>query len=84
MNETLERTAFAEWLKDDHTERDDTYQYYRGFLVRDREKHPAADDIGSAAWKAYEQGKVSLVQKRKGPFDFSYLAQFIQPKAIRR
>ena len=57
-------------------------EYHRGLLVRDRS--PASElsederrvvaRLADAAFPAAEEGRVHLVQRRNGPFDFSYLA----------
>jgi hypothetical protein len=57
-------------------------EYHRGHLIWDRA--PASDltrgerqalcRIADAALEAAERGLVHLVQRRNGPFDFSYLA----------
>jgi hypothetical protein len=58
------------------------FEYHRGLLICDRS--PASElaeadrralaKIAKAAFQAAEQGQVHLVQRRNGPFDFSYLA----------
>jgi hypothetical protein len=56
--------------------------YHRGLLTRDRaavsglcdRERRAVAMIANAARDAAEQGLVHLVQRRNGPFDFSYLA----------
>ena len=58
------------------------FEYYRGLLLWDRSPASALPDehrralakIAKAAFQAAEQGQVHLVQRRNGPFDFSYLA----------
>lgn len=57
-------------------------EYHRGLLVRDRS--PASElaegdrralaEVADAVFRAAEDGSVHLVQRRHGPFDFSYLA----------
>jgi hypothetical protein len=57
-------------------------EYHRGLLILDRS--PASElsederrtvaKLADAASQAAEQGRVNLVQRRNGPFDFSYLA----------
>jgi hypothetical protein len=58
------------------------FEYHRGLLIWDRS--PASElaeggrralaKIANAVFQAAEQGEVHLVQRRNGPFDFSYLA----------
>jgi hypothetical protein len=58
------------------------FEYHRGHLIWDRS--PASDlaeherqavaEMADTALQAAEAGFVHLVQRRNGPFDFSYLA----------
>jgi hypothetical protein len=67
----LARTGVCPW-----------FEYHRGHLIWDRS--PSSDlteddrrtlaTVADAVFRAAEQGQVHLVQLRKGPFDFSYLA----------
>ncbi|MGH6896495.1 MAG: hypothetical protein ACREJ5_08095 [Geminicoccaceae bacterium] len=58
------------------------FEYHRGLLIWDRSPASALSDdhrralarIANAVFQAAEQGQVHLVQRRRGPFDFSYLA----------
>jgi hypothetical protein len=58
------------------------FEYHRGLLIWDRSPASALPDehrralakIANAVFQAAEQGQVHLVQRRRGPFDFSYLA----------
>lgn len=56
-------------------------EYYRGFLFTDRQVIPKNDKardrvtVADIAWKAYEQSRGTLVQKRNGPDDYSYIFQ---------
>ena len=58
------------------------FEYHRGLLIWDRSPASALSDdhrralakIANAVFQAAEQGQVHLVQRRNGPFDFSYLA----------
>jgi hypothetical protein len=58
------------------------FEYHRGHLIWDRsplselteDDRRALARIADAVFQAAEQGQVHLVQVRKGPFDFSYLA----------
>jgi len=57
-------------------------EYHRGMLNRDRSPASGMSDeqrrgvarIADAALRAAEDGLVHLVQRRNGPFDFSYVA----------
>jgi hypothetical protein len=59
------------------------FEYHRGLLVLDRSPEsnlPDADrralaKVADAAFRSCEHGQVHLVQRRWGPFDFSYLDQ---------
>ena len=58
------------------------FEYHRGLLIWDQSpaSELAEDDrralvkVANAVFQAAEQGQVHLVQRRRGPFDFSYLA----------
>jgi hypothetical protein len=58
------------------------FEYHRGLLIWDRSPasglvegdRRALAKIANAVFQAAEQGEVHLVQRRNGPFDFSYLA----------
>jgi hypothetical protein len=58
------------------------FEYHRGLLIWDRSPQSELSDddrrmlgkIANAVFQAAEQGRVHLVQRRNGPFDFSYLA----------
>jgi len=58
------------------------FEYHRGLLIWDRSPQSELPDddrrmlgkIANAVFQAAEQGRVHLVQRRRGPFDFSYLA----------
>jgi hypothetical protein len=74
------RVAFHRWLERART--GEQLEYHRGLLTRDRS--PASDladgarralaEVADAVFRAAEDGSVHLVQRRHGPFDFSYLA----------
>ena len=67
-------------------------EYHRGLLVRDRS--PASElsederrtvaTLADTAFQAAEQGRVHLVQRRNGPFDFSYVAIKAAPACGKR
>jgi hypothetical protein len=58
------------------------FEYYRGMLIWDRSSaseltetdRRALARIANAVFQAAERGEVHLVQRRNGPFDFSYVA----------
>jgi hypothetical protein len=58
------------------------FEYHRGLLIWDRSPasglaegdRRALGKIADAVFQAAGQGQVHLVQRRHGPFDFSYLA----------
>jgi hypothetical protein len=58
------------------------FEYHRGVLICDRSPGSKLSDadrrrlakIADAVFQAAEKGQVHLVQRRRGPFDFSYLA----------
>jgi hypothetical protein len=74
------RVALYRWLK--RTRAGEQLEYHRGLLVRDRS--PASElavgdrralaEMADAVFRAAVDGSVHLVQRRHGPFDFSYLA----------
>jgi hypothetical protein len=71
---------FWSWLA--RSEPGAALEYHRGLLILDRS--PASElsederrtvaTLADAAFQAAEQGRVHLVQRRNGPFDFSYIA----------
>ena len=71
---------FRGWLA--HAEACSWFEYHRGLLIWDRSPDSQLSDadrralvkIADAVFGAAEQGQVHLVQRRQGPFDFSYLA----------
>jgi hypothetical protein len=74
------RVAFSRWLE--RARAGEQFEYHRGLLVRDRS--PASEladrdrralaEVADAVFQAAADGCVHLVQRRHGPFDFSYLA----------
>lgn len=58
--------------------------YYTGMLIADRERHfqrggfadtmPESMKAARAAWRAYMDGLVYLVQKKNGSMDYEYIA----------
>jgi hypothetical protein len=74
------RGAFYRWLE--CARAGEQLEYHRGLLTRDRS--PASDlaagdrrvlaEVADAAFRVAGEGSVHLVQRRHGPFDFSYIA----------
>jgi hypothetical protein len=68
------------------------FEYHRGLLILDRSPESNLSDadrrrlakIANTVFQAAEQGQVHLVQRRRGPFDFSYLAIKSVRSATRR
>lgn len=53
-------------------------EYYRGYLLADRQMPNANKNkvkIAELAWNAYEQSRATLMQKRNGDFDYSYIIE---------
>jgi hydrogenase maturation factor len=48
--------------------------YHVGFLMDDRDKDQAVEKLAKTVHSIYEQGKVSLVQRRLGPRMYEYYA----------
>jgi hypothetical protein len=71
---------FWSWLA--RSESGAALEYHSGLLILDRspaselteDERRAVAKIADAASQAAEQGRVHLVQRRNGPFDFSYVA----------
>ena len=82
MKEVDSDTAFHYWLKGARV--GEKVVYYDGFLMRDREyflrnggfvdQFPARIKAAIAAWKAYMNGTVRLVQKKQGLYEYHYIA----------
>jgi hypothetical protein len=76
-----ELQLFQDWLES--AKGGSIYHYATGVWLEERKKNDASVHINSAgtraaakaAWKAYEDGLVELVQKRNGEGQFDYLAQ---------
>jgi hypothetical protein len=79
-NRCLSKAAFEAWLGQPAAGQE--IEYYRGHLVWDRgsasrlsgRQRQALSRIADTLFSAAEEGRVHLVQRRNGPFDFSYLA----------
>ena len=72
--------AFERWVAS--ATRGEQIAYYHGFLILDRspgskltaERRRQLARLADAALRAAGSGHVCLVQQRRGPFDFAYLA----------
>lgn len=82
MKEVDSETAFAFWLKT--AKPGERVLYYDGFLMRDREaflraggtvdNFPAKIKAAIHAWRAYLDGAVKLVQKKREDYEYEYIA----------
>lgn len=82
MKEVDTDVAFAYWLKG--ANRGERVVYYNGFLLRDREiliknglspdRFPSKIKAAIMVWKAYLNGAVKLTQRKRGPFEYEYIA----------
>jgi hypothetical protein len=74
------KTEFRAWLA--RAKPGEQIEYHLGLLTWDRSPasglaegdRRALGKIADAVFQAAEQGQVHLVQRRRGPFEFSYLA----------
>lgn len=48
--------------------------YHVGFLYEDRTKNRRLNSVATEAWKQYESGRVTLVQRRLGDHIYEYHA----------
>lgn len=82
MKEVDNEESFAFWLKSANP--GESILYYSGFLMRDREvfmrgggfadKFPPRIKAALAAWRAYLDGEATLTQRKRGNFDYDYIA----------
>lgn len=82
MNSVYTEDGFKFWAN--KAPRGQSVVYYTGFLMYDRERllqrgvspEHFPDEIRTAkmAWNHYTYGDVALVQKKKGPFLYDYIA----------
>jgi len=76
----MEVDAFRAWLQ--RAEPGACLEYHRGLLSLDRSpesdlpeaRRRTLSRVANLALEAADRGRVHLVQRRNGPFDFSYLA----------
>jgi hypothetical protein len=74
--------AFSYWLKT--AKPGERVAYYNGFLMRDREvfvrgggfvdNFPTQIKAAILAWRAYLDGAVMLIQKKRGAYEYQYIA----------
>lgn len=77
--------ALSRWVEG--AGRGQSFEYYRGFLIQDREyelrfkRRPMSysdrvllNSAANRAWGLYLEGAVTLTQRRNGKQDYSYLA----------
>ena len=72
--------AFERWVAS--AARGEQIAYHHGFLIMDRspcsklaaKRRRELARLADAALRAADAGRVRLVQQRRGPFDFAYLA----------
>lgn len=76
----LTAPAFDRWIK--AAKAGQSVVYHRGFLARDttdmslpRDRRWEIGATAGTAWKAYEAGQVSLVQRHLGGGVYDYIAQ---------
>lgn len=80
MNAPLKITALTYASTQEHIltmEKGQTLIYHVGLLMHDRQAGPCFQTIHGvalAAWEAFEQGKVTLVQRKMGIGHYQYLA----------
>lgn len=82
MKEVNSDIGFAYWLS--KAKRGSRVMYYDGFLMMDKEKSiknggfpenfPSHIRAANMAWKAYKDGFVILVQKKKDACSYEYIA----------
>jgi len=61
LTEWLRNARFGEWLA-----------YWNGYLAQDRTGSADIERRAALAYRAYEAGQVTLVQKREGPSRWVY------------
>lgn len=68
-------SQFTTWLE--HARRGDRFLYYTGFLAIDTEHGHTSwvIPIANQAWRASEEGKVHLVQRKLKPYVYQYIAE---------
>ena len=68
---------FRAWVRD--ARHGDSVVYYTGFMVADEydlpPERPQISLARSLAQKAYRRGEVALVQKKRAPHVYEYIAQ---------
>lgn len=72
--ETIEEMML--WLR--KSKEGERAEYYRGYLLNDRQTLNADKNkvkMADIAYQAYEQSRCTLIQKRNGDFDYSYIIE---------
>lgn len=82
MKEVDSPIAFRYWFK--NAIKGEKVVYYTGFLLRDREilshnglnteNFPDKIKAAISAWNAYMDGAVKLIQRKRGDFEYEYIA----------
>lgn len=82
MKEVDSDIAFDYWLKG--AKKGERVVYYDGFLMRDREvvvrsgffaeDYPPKIKAAVRAWKAFQNGWVKLVQRKRDELEYEYIA----------
>jgi hypothetical protein len=65
---------FGNTLNHPRTKRGDVITYHIGNLMHDRCYYVEADSVARAAYGAYKEGRVTLVQRRTTPTACVYMA----------
>jgi hypothetical protein len=68
----LEVRDVVEWLF--KAEPGQKLEYHRGYMFGPERKKTRLSEIRRIVWESYESGIVTLVQKRHGDCDYSYIA----------
>lgn len=82
MKEVDTPVSFKYWLR--NAIKGERVVYYTGFLLRDREiltrnglntdGFPDTIKAAISAWNSYRDGAVKLVQRKRGDFEYEYIA----------
>jgi hypothetical protein len=82
LKEVDSPVSFRYWFK--NAIRGERVVYYTGFLLRDREilcrnglhsdNFPDTIKAAISAWNAYRDGGVKLFQRKRGDFEYEYIA----------
>lgn len=82
MKEVDTEQSLAYWAS--KAKKGDMVVYYDGFLMMDRQRYfmnggfedsqPEALKAAKLAWRMYNDGVLTLVQRKKEPFSYEYIA----------